>query len=428
MENNKIKVLIVDDNRNYREAFKRMLLMQDYEVCEAEDADQALDILKKESPDVMVTDLWMRTKDEGLELVRRVKEIDQAYPIVMISAVGTFETGAKASRLGAYYVISKSRIEEEMDTFLATINTAHQRYQKTRARLALIQKARSTEPGSPEIPNIKEQLKDILMNPDCEAFLKSEAYDALLPLSEPDLRETSVKTIDTIIPGSQRHEVEQRTDTILKEELSDLENFDKDSLEALRSAEILYQEHERNNLAIDFSRSIGFSYCFAVENEAKVRLRKKLVRLFSTPKTYELIGQMYDTRLNNLNLFFHQYILRMQQQFPFEFTIDNVKQTLTRIKQFEQCYKPDGLKALGIVILCFGRTFSYNGQKGAQEIANPLGLKGLDEDKVLDFARQLVLLQHYRNPYIHPEISEMEKLSKIRETAFVCLRYICRLT
>jgi hypothetical protein len=198
-------------------------------------------------------------------------------------------------------------------------------------------------------------------------------------------------------------------------------------LESLRSAEVLYQEEQRNSLAVDFSRSIGFSYCFSVENEAKVRLRKKLLRLFSSEKTYEFIAQFVDSKLNDLDLFFHQYILRLQQQYPFEFTTDNVKQTLTRIKQFEQCYKPDGLKALGIVILCFGRAYEFKGMKGPVNVNNPLGLKGLENDEVISFARQLVLLQHHRNPYIHPEISEMEKLSKLRETAFNCLRYICRL-
>ena len=134
-----------------------------------------------------------------------------------------------------------------------------------------------------------------------------------------------------------------------------------------------------------------------------------------------------DEKIGNLDLFFHQYILLLQQRFPFEFTTENVKQTLSRIQQFEQCYKPDGLKALGIVILCFGRNYQFKRSDKTVEVSNPLALKGLDDGETLDFARQLVLLQHYRNPYIHPEISEMEKLSKLRQTAFSCLRFICRL-
>ena len=44
------------------------------------------------------------------------------------------------------------------------------------------------------------------------------------------------------------------------------------------------------------------------------------------------------------------------------------------------------------------------------------------------FAELLVNLQHYRNPYIHPEISDMEKLSIIRDTAFECLNLASRIS
>ena len=43
-----IKVLIVDDNKTYRNAFRRNLMMQNYQVCEAEDADEALRVIKAE--------------------------------------------------------------------------------------------------------------------------------------------------------------------------------------------------------------------------------------------------------------------------------------------------------------------------------------------------------------------------------------------
>jgi len=427
MGNNKIKVLIVDDNRNYREAFKRMLLMRDYNVCEAEDSDQAIEVLRKEAPDVVVTDLWMRTKDEGLELIRQIKSIDPAYPVVLISAVGTFETGAQASRLGAFYVISKSRIEEELEKFFEAVNWAYQRYKKTREQLSTIHQAQDSQLSESQREEIRKNLREILSEEDIDPLVKAEAYDALLLLSEMDMRQSSAEKFESIITDDRREEVFKRIDSILHKEIPDIDKFDKDSLEALRSAEVFYQEQERKYLGVDFSRSIGFSYCFAVENEAKVRLRKKLSRLFTSPQTYQLIDKMLDEKINNLDLFFHQYILRLQQLYPFEFTCENVKQTLIRIKQFEQCYKPDGLKALGIVILCFGRHYEFKSSKGTVKVDNPLAIKGLNEDEVKDFARQLVLLQHYRNPYIHPEISEMEQLSKLRQTAFTCLRYICSL-
>ena len=107
---------------------------------------------------------------------------------------------------------------------------------------------------------------------------------------------------------------------------------------------------------------------------------------------------------------------------------DNVRQVFQRIEEHESRYKPDGLKALGIMIVCFGRDYAIKTIRGNIKVDNPLGLKSFASDEeVLHFAFLLVSLQHYRNPYIHPEISEMEKISKIRDTALECLRQIAKI-
>ena len=81
------------------------------------------------------------------------------------------------------------------------------------------------------------------------------------------------------------------------------------------------------------------------------------------------------------------------------------------------------------MVLCFGRTYTWTKQGRTMTVNNPLALKGLaDDNEVLAFADHLISLQHYRNPYIHPEISDMEKLSKIRSTAFSCLNMVGRLS
>ena len=105
------KVLIVDDNRIYREAFRRNLVLQNYDVLEAENMQQAIERVEAGQPDVVITDLQMRTETEGLDLIRAVKSSQPLLPIIMISAVGTFEEGALAQKYGATAVLSKSRID-----------------------------------------------------------------------------------------------------------------------------------------------------------------------------------------------------------------------------------------------------------------------------------------------------------------------------
>ena len=122
MSDTPVCVLIVDDNRIYRDAFRRNLLLNDYDVFEAADSEEAMAAVREHAPDVVVTDLQMRTDREGLDLIRELRRVAPLTPVIMISAVGTFEEGAEAMELGATQVIHKSRIDEEIDTLYGAID------------------------------------------------------------------------------------------------------------------------------------------------------------------------------------------------------------------------------------------------------------------------------------------------------------------
>jgi ActR/RegA family two-component response regulator len=427
-----VKVLIIDDNKIYRNAFKRNMLIHNFDVCEAEHADDGIEVLKTEKPDVLVTDLCMRTPTEGLDLIRQAKGIDPLIPIVMISAVGTFEEGAIATKLGAYDVISKSNIEERLERLYKSITLAREQYISDRELLESVRKLRSAEESAEKIDAINK-LEDILSAKDIHPYIQGEAYDALVSLRTMELRKDSEADANRLLDETGRANLLEEVEKDFQKDFSDFRNFHKDSRESLRTAELFYRlqsSKDAHSVSGAFSRNIGFSYCFSVENEAKLRLKKRLTRFLSTPQSYTLIKQMLDQRTGHVDIFFHQYILRLQSSAgkDYDFTIDNVKQTFYRILEHENRYKPDGLKALGIIILCFGRCYSFKKMNQPIEVNNPLGLKGLDNgDDVIDFADLLISLQHYRNPYIHPEINEMEKVSKLRSTAYNCLKYICRL-
>jgi CheY-like chemotaxis protein len=414
-------ILIVDDNRNYRQAFGRNLMLQGYEVAEAEDSDEALERLSEKTIDVVVTDLSMRHPTEGLDLIKQIRSLKPHLPIIMISAVGTFEEGAEASRLGARYVISKSKIDEEMGNLFQAIDHAYAEYQKS---LKFAQKIKDLS-GQAETDrgHAVAELRQIITNPEAPETIKSEAYDLIMELNASELAQASLQDLDRAkATDAATRLMFEKADANLQEALPQFQAMEHDSREALRTAEFLYLHGENIERGVDFSRSIGFSYCFAVENEAKARLRKRLVKFFSDPATPRLIQSLLEKNGKSLSLFFHQHLLRVQREFTLEVTIDNVYQTFSRILEHGGKYKPDGLKALGIIVLCFGRKYSFRHFEREVVVDNPLGLKGFEnQDDVLRFAMLLSNLQHYRNPYIHPEISEMEKLSKIRETSFDCL-------
>ncbi len=412
-------VLIVDDNQNYRQAFTRNLLLEGYEVFEAEDSDEALEYLEREAADVVVTDLAMRHPTEGLDLIRQARSLKPHLPIIMISAVGTFEEGAEASRLGARFVISKSKIDEEMGNLFDAINRAVEEYKKSLLVAESIRNIRHDK--STDTVSKADSLRQIVTKPDVSETIRSEAYDLLMELNNSEFLMGSREDLDRVRSKTSL-EVFQKVDENLEEKLSNFKSLDQDSQESLRTAEFLYDHGEVVEKAVDFSRSVGFSYCFAVENEAKCRLRKRLGKFFNDENTPGQIKSLMEENGKGLSIFFHQHLLRVQRDLGMEITVDNVFQTFYKILEHRGKYKPDGLKALGILLLCFGRDYTFRKFDKTIKIENPLGIKGFkDEGEILDFATLLTHLQHYRNPYIHPEISEMEKLSKIRQTTFDCI-------
>lgn len=423
---NPIRILLVDDNRTYREALKRYFTIHSLEVIEAEDADEAMRLLKSAEPDVLITDLQMRTHTEGLDLIREARDIQPLLPIIMISAVGTFEEGAMASQLGAQYVVSKSNIDDEVDKLFALIHDAYKKMQNDSRELALIQRLRTDDQEA--TPDEIAHLRELLAHPNVDPYLKSEAYETLIAVDTNLFKGRSQQTLRQVVEKSSSQSEITTIEARLGESVPTYLQFDEASRESLRTAEFLFRHQDQIGTSIDFSRNMGFSYCFAVENEAKNRLKKKLARWLVSDKTSSSIKDLLEDRSQHLNLYFHQYLLQVQRGRTMDFTIDNVRQTFLRILEHGQKYKPDGLKAIGIIILCFGRDYQF--KKGNQTITidNPLNLKGLGSDQeVIELSELLINLQHFRNPYIHPEISEMEKISKIRDTTFQCLNSIAKI-
>ena len=128
------RILIVDDNPPWREAVRRNLEFMDYAVLEADNSSQALLELRRSQPSVVITDLSMNTRSEGLELITAIKEQYPQIPVILISAVGTFEEGAQARQLGAIAVLGKTRIDREMETLYSTLDEVFA-LQETVARL-----------------------------------------------------------------------------------------------------------------------------------------------------------------------------------------------------------------------------------------------------------------------------------------------------
>jgi len=99
-------VLIVDDERPNLESLERIFTREGWRVALASSGQGALEVVRRDRPDVVVTDLMMPGMGGG-ELLRAVKAIAPEVEVVLMTAFGTVEGAVAAMKDGAYDFITK---------------------------------------------------------------------------------------------------------------------------------------------------------------------------------------------------------------------------------------------------------------------------------------------------------------------------------
>ena len=95
------KILIVDDEADYREMFSLILEEKGYYVYMASCITEAREIVKNHKIDMVVTDLIMKN-ETGIELLHWIKDYDSDIGVIIVTAYGTVETAVQAIQDGAY--------------------------------------------------------------------------------------------------------------------------------------------------------------------------------------------------------------------------------------------------------------------------------------------------------------------------------------
>ena len=106
------KILVVDDEASVRDSL-RMIFKRDYQVIMAAGADEAVEKVRNEEPDLVFLDIILPEKN-GLEALKEIRQMQSMTPVVMVTATKTVKTAVEAMKLGAHDYITKPFDVEEL--------------------------------------------------------------------------------------------------------------------------------------------------------------------------------------------------------------------------------------------------------------------------------------------------------------------------
>ncbi|MBI3413835.1 MAG: sigma-54-dependent Fis family transcriptional regulator [Verrucomicrobia bacterium] len=100
------KLLLIDDEADVQYSFRRIFNSPEIELATATSGEEGLKLIPKLKPDLVITDIRMGGIN-GLETLRRLRQLDPKLPVILMTAYGTTQMAIEAMKLGAYDYILK---------------------------------------------------------------------------------------------------------------------------------------------------------------------------------------------------------------------------------------------------------------------------------------------------------------------------------
>lgn len=103
---NKQKILIVDDQNGIRVLLVEVFSVEGYQTFQASNGKAALDIVRRENPDLVLLDMKIPGMD-GLDILKHIKAINPRVKVIMMTAYGELDMIKEATDLGALMHFTK---------------------------------------------------------------------------------------------------------------------------------------------------------------------------------------------------------------------------------------------------------------------------------------------------------------------------------
>jgi len=127
----KRKILVVDDEVDFIEVIKVRLESGGYDVVTSSNGEDALKKVRSEKPDAVLLDILMPGID-GLEVLRRIRKIDEDLPVYIITAFSTEERFKVANKFGASgFIVKTDDLSKQLDSVTSVLDMAA-RYRKNK--------------------------------------------------------------------------------------------------------------------------------------------------------------------------------------------------------------------------------------------------------------------------------------------------------
>ena len=151
-------ILIVDDEESILTSLSSILQDEGYDVVVAKNGGEALRIYTTDPPDLMLLDIWMPEMD-GMETLRRVRELVPAAQVMMMSGHGSIETAVKAIKLGAYDYIEKPLSLENVTLRVKHALDQHRLEQENRTLRTTVQRKFELVGQSPAMQQLRQLIE-----------------------------------------------------------------------------------------------------------------------------------------------------------------------------------------------------------------------------------------------------------------------------
>lgn len=121
-----MKILVIDDEEHILELLKFNLELSGFDVCVSAEANQTIELIGREKPDLLLLD-WMLPKISGIDILKKIRQDEDIYdlPVIMLTAKNMEDDKIQGLNVGADDYITKPFSIKEL---MARINTVLRRY------------------------------------------------------------------------------------------------------------------------------------------------------------------------------------------------------------------------------------------------------------------------------------------------------------